>query len=109
MTLFETAVDPRDKTFRENAAAMEALVQDLREKVAEAAQGGDETARARHLSRGKMLPRDRLHHLLDQGTPFLELSQLAAHGLYGGEVPSAGIITGIGRVAGQECVVVVND
>jgi 3-methylcrotonyl-CoA carboxylase beta subunit len=74
-----------------------------------AIEGGDAAARAKHVGRGKLLPRERLERLLDPGAPFLELSQLAAHGLYGDEVPAAGIITGIGRVAGRECVVVVND
>ena len=82
---------------------------DLRSRVATTAQGGDERARTRHLARGKLLPRDRLERLLDPGAPFLELSQLAAQGLYRGEVPGAGIITGIGRIAGRTCVVVVND
>ena len=72
-------------------------------------QGGPERARDRHLARGKLLPRDRLRTLIDPGSPFLEFSQLAAHGMYGGDVPSAGIITGIGRVSGRECVIVCND
>src|SRR6202043_925020 len=71
--------------------------------------GGGEASRTRHVSRGKLLPRDRIEALLDPGTPFLELSQLAAHGMYGNAVPSAGIITGIGRVSGRECVIVCND
>src|SRR6185503_4879736 len=71
--------------------------------------GGGDEARRKHTSRGKLLPRDRVQALLDPGSPFLELSQLAAHGLYGDEVPSAGIITGIGRVSGRECMIVVND
>ena len=82
---------------------------DLRERVAEVALGGGEAARQRHLGRGKMLPRERIVGLLDPGTPFLELSQLAAYGMYGDDVPGAGIITGIGRVSGQECVIVAND
>jgi 3-methylcrotonyl-CoA carboxylase beta subunit len=85
------------------------LVADLRAEVGKASLGGDERARQRHTARGKLLPRDRLDHLLDPGAPFLELSQLAAHDMYGGEVPAAGIITGIGRIAGRECVIVVND
>jgi 3-methylcrotonyl-CoA carboxylase beta subunit len=109
MTAIRSRVNTRSDEFRRNAAAMAALVADLREQVAEASLGGDETARQRHLGRGKLLPRDRLEHLLDPGAPFLELSQLAAHGMYGGEVPAAGIITGIGRIAGRECVTVVND
>jgi len=88
---------------------MRAVVEDLRAQVAKAELGGGENARKRHLSRGKLLPRDRVAGLIDPGSPFLELSQLAAHGLYSGEVPSAGIVTGIGRVSGRECVVVAND
>ena len=94
---------------REHTHGFEALVADLRDKVAEAKQGGGAKAQQRHLDRGKLLPRERIRQLLDVGSPFLEFSQLAAHGMYGGEVRSAGIITGIGRVCGQECVLVVND
>jgi 3-methylcrotonyl-CoA carboxylase beta subunit len=104
-----TEADPRSAAFRANAEAMVALVADLRAESARAALGGGETSRPRHLSRGKLLPRDRIEALLDPGTPFLELSALAAHGMYGGDVPSAGIITGIGRVSGRECAVVCND
>ncbi|HTN10316.1 MAG TPA: carboxyl transferase domain-containing protein [Acetobacteraceae bacterium] len=104
-----TEADPRSAAFRANAEAMAALVADLRAESARAALGGGEKSRQRHLSRGKLLPRDRIEALLDPGTPFLELSALAAHGMYGGDVPSAGIITGIGRVSGRECVVVCND
>ncbi|MBM3517259.1 MAG: methylcrotonoyl-CoA carboxylase [Alphaproteobacteria bacterium] len=85
------------------------LTRDLGEQVARVAAGGERRARARHQERGKLLPRERIRLLLDPGTPFLELSQLAALGLYGDEVPAAGIITGIGRVSGQECVVIAND
>jgi 3-methylcrotonyl-CoA carboxylase beta subunit len=109
MTHLVSALDPRSDEFRANADAMAALVADLRDKVARVAQGGGEATRKRHLGRGKLLPRDRVDMLLDPGTPFLELSQLAAHGMYGDEVPSAGIITGVGRVSGRECVVVCND
>ena len=106
---FETTLDPRSEGFRANAAAMQALVDDLRAKATAIALGGNETSRKRHMSRGKLLPRDRIAALLDPGTPFLELSQFAAYGMYGDEVPAAGIITGIGRVAGQEVMVVCND
>ena len=82
---------------------------DLREKIAIAARGGGESARARHLGRGKLLPRERIDRLLDPGSPFLECSPLAAFGMYDAEAPSAGLITGIGRIAGRECVVVCND
>ncbi len=109
MPVLETAIDPRSPAFRANAAAMAALVADLRTVAAGIQAGGGETARARHLSRGKLLPRDRVDALLDPLSPFLEVGQLAAHGMYGGEVPSAGIITGVGRVAGRECMVVAND
>ncbi|MGI9332644.1 MAG: carboxyl transferase domain-containing protein [Gammaproteobacteria bacterium] len=88
---------------------MQALVGDLRQLTSAIAEGGGEAARARHLARGKLLPRDRIQALLDPGSPFLELSPLAAHAMYGGEVPAAGIITGIGSVRGRECVIVAND
>jgi len=88
---------------------MEALVTDLREKVAKIAIGGSERARQKHLDRGKLLPRERIERLLDPGTPFLELSQMAAYGMYDDEVPSAGIITGIGRVSGREVMIICND
>ena len=88
---------------------MEALVADLRAKVAEVELGGGEGPRAKHAARGKLLPRDRVRALIDAGTPFLEFSQLAAYGMYDDAIASAGIITGIGRVAGRECVIVCND
>jgi 3-methylcrotonyl-CoA carboxylase beta subunit len=92
-----------------NVAEHERLVADLRAHVARAAQGGGERARRRHVERGKLLPRERVDRLLDPGAPFLELSPLAAHGLYDGDSPGAGIITGVGRVAGRVCVIVAND
>ena len=109
MPVIRSTLNTRGDGFRRNAARMAELVGDLRAKVAQAAQGGGATARARHEGRGKLLPRERLERLVDPAAPFLELSQLAAHGMYGGEVPGAGIITGIGRVKGTTCVVVVND
>ncbi|HEX6980533.1 MAG TPA: carboxyl transferase domain-containing protein [Alphaproteobacteria bacterium] len=109
MALLKSAVDTKSETFRANDAAMRALVDDLRAKVAEIKQGGGAAAREKHVKRGKLLPRERVRVLLDVGSPFLELSQFAAYGMYGGEVPAAGIITGIGRVAGRECVIVCND
>jgi 3-methylcrotonyl-CoA carboxylase beta subunit len=109
MSALESTVNPQSPDFRRNAESMRALVSDLRAKVAAVELGGGERARAKHAERGKLLPRERIRQLLDVGAPFLELSQLAAHGMYGGEVPSAGILTGIGRVSGRECVVVVND
>ncbi|MFI5066360.1 MAG: carboxyl transferase domain-containing protein, partial [Streptosporangiales bacterium] len=101
--------DPDSPEFRRNAAANAALAGDLRGRLGEAARGGPERARERHVGRGKLLPRDRVAALLDPASPFLELSALAAAGMYGGEAPGAGIITGIGRVAGRECVIVAND
>ncbi|MGZ4555520.1 MAG: carboxyl transferase domain-containing protein, partial [Mycobacteriaceae bacterium] len=88
---------------------MAALVDDLRAQLATAALGGPEKSRERHVARGKLLPRERVDSLLDRGSPFLELSGLAAHGMYDDEAPGAGVITGIGRVSGRECVIVAND
>jgi 3-methylcrotonyl-CoA carboxylase beta subunit len=105
----ESTLSPRSADFRANDAAMRALVADLRARVAAAALGGSAAARKRHAARGKLLPRERVRELLDPGAPFLELSQLAAGGMYGDEAPGAGLITGIGRIAGRECVVVCND
>jgi len=105
----DSKLTPRDPQFQANARAMQAQVDDLRGQLARSALGGGETARKRHLSRGKLLPRDRVDLLLDPGTPFLECSPLAAHGMYGGDAPCAGLITGIGRVSGVECMVVCND
>jgi 3-methylcrotonyl-CoA carboxylase beta subunit len=109
MAVLTSAIDTRSEAFRANDAAMRALVADLRVKVAEISQGGGAAARDKHTARGKLLPRERVRLLLDPGAPFLELSQFAAHGLYGGEVPAAGLIAGIGRIMGRECVVVCND
>src|SRR5882757_10911675 len=109
MTVLTTLLDRRSEVFAANAAAMRGLVADLRERVAAIEEGGGSEARRRHLGRGKLLPRERVRALLDPGSPFLELSQLAAYGMYDGEVPAAGIITGIGRIMGRECVVVAND
>src|SRR5882672_3726679 len=86
-----------------------ALVKQLRSKLATAALGGPKLARERHVSRGKLLPRDRVNGLLDPGSPFLEIAPLAADGMYDDECPSAGLITGIGRIAGRECMIVAND
>ncbi len=109
MTIITTALDRRSEAFRGNDAAMRGLVANLRAKLATIEEGGGEGARRRHLSRGKLLPRERVRLLLDPGSPFLELSALAAFGMYDGEVPAGGIITGIGRISGRECVVVAND
>ncbi len=109
MSVIESKLDPRDETFVRNRDAMVALVSDLHAKLAEVALGGGEVARARHAARGKLLPRERIGALLDPGSPFLEFSPLAAHGMYDGTIAAAGVVTGIGRVAGRECVVVCND
>ena len=109
MPAIKSALNARSEEFRANAATMAALVQDLRDKVAQASTGGDEAARAKHVGRGKLLPRERVRQLLDPGSPFLELSQLAALDMYDNEAPCAGIITGVGRVSGQECLIVAND
>jgi len=102
-------INTRSQDFLDNAAYMQTQVDDLKTKLSEIKLGGGERSRQRHLSRGKLLPRDRVNALLDNGSPFLELSQLAAHDVYQDNVPCAGIITGIGRVGGQECVIVAND
>ncbi|MBI2769410.1 MAG: methylcrotonoyl-CoA carboxylase [Burkholderiales bacterium] len=114
MPAIETKLQPRSADFQANAAAMRALVDDLNAQVAKAALGGGEVPRKRHEARGKLLPRDRVQMLLDPGTPFLELAPLAAHGLYlnkNGEsdAPCAGVIAGIGRVSGRDCMIVCND
>ncbi len=104
-----SALDTRSPEFHANAERMGRLVQELRQAVDVIRLGGGEASRARHMGRGKLLPRDRVRALIDPGSPFLELSQLAAHGLYGGDIPGAGLITGVGRVMGRECVIVAND
>ncbi|MEU2976046.1 carboxyl transferase domain-containing protein [Streptomyces hirsutus] len=104
-----SAADPASESFRANEEAHRALVEELRAKLAAAALGGGERARARHTARGKLLPRERVDTLLDPGSPFLELAPLAADGMYEGQAPAAGVIAGIGRVAGRACVVVAND
>src|SRR5437899_7347167 len=109
MTVLPTALDRRSEAFRGNMAAMQVLVADLKEKSAMIALGGDEASRRRHQGRGKLLARERIRLLLDPGSPFLEFSAFAAYEMYDGAVPAAGIVTGIGRVAGRECVVVAND
>ena len=109
MTVLKSTISSRSAEFQENDKAYRALVDDLRAEVQAVKRGGGDRAREKHLARGKLLPRDRVRTLLDPGSPFLELSQLGAHGMYGGEVPSAGVITGIGRIVGQECVVIAND
>jgi 3-methylcrotonyl-CoA carboxylase beta subunit len=107
--VLSSAVDPASESAQRNTEYHTGLVADLNSRLAWARLGGPEKARARHLERGKLLPRDRVDSLIDRGSPFLELSALAAYGLYDDEAPSAGIITGIGRVSGRECVIVAND
>jgi len=109
MSILKSEIDTRSENFQRNQAAMQAQVDDLKKLVEGIKLGGGESARAKHLSRGKLLPRDRIRCLIDAGAPFLEISQLAAYDVYEDDVPAAGIITGIGRVAGRECVIVVND
>ncbi|CAD6515463.1 carboxyl transferase domain-containing protein [Paraburkholderia metrosideri] len=109
MPIIESKLNPRSDDFRANAAALEAVVADLRAKVQQLSLGGGQAARDKHTGRGKLLPRDRVAQLLDPGTPFLEFSQLAAYDMYNNDAPGAGVITGIGRIAGQECVIVCND
>jgi 3-methylcrotonyl-CoA carboxylase beta subunit len=104
-----TAADTTGDGAERNAAAHRELVADLRARLATAARGGSERARTRHVERGKLLPRDRVDALVDPSSPFLELSPLAAGGMYGDEAPGAGIITGVGRVAGRAVVIVAND
>ncbi|MBL8311152.1 MAG: methylcrotonoyl-CoA carboxylase [Burkholderiales bacterium] len=109
MPVIESKLNLRDAATAASTAAMQSLVDDLRAKHAAAAMGGGDGPRAKHTARGKLLPRDRVKHLLDPGSPFLELSALAAHDMYANESPGAGVITGIGRVSGRECVIVAND
>jgi 3-methylcrotonyl-CoA carboxylase beta subunit len=109
MKVLESLVDPADAAFQANAAHNRTLVERLRTDIAKAALGGSEKARERHIARGKLLPRERVRRLLDLGSPFLEIGQLAAHGLYDDEAPSAGVIGGIGRVFGRQVMVVCND
>ncbi|MCW2501057.1 MAG: acetyl/propionyl-CoA carboxylase, carboxyltransferase subunit [Frankiales bacterium] len=107
--VLRTTAAPGSDAFARNDAHHRALAVELRDKLAAAARGGPEHTRAKHVARGKLLPRERVDTLLDRGSPFLELSPLAADGMYDGDAPGAGVITGVGRVAGRECVVVAND
>jgi 3-methylcrotonyl-CoA carboxylase beta subunit len=114
VSIIDSSVNTRSEAYQANAAAMRKLVNDLRDRVARASLGGGEQARDKHLARGKLLPRDRVDSLLDPGSPFLEFSPLAGCGVYqdpdgSDAAPGAGLITGIGRVSGQLCVVVCND
>src|ERR1700675_587575 len=105
----QPSTDSTSADFAHNAQAMRALVAARRQKLDSVAGGGGEASRARHTSRGKMLARQRVDLLTDPGTAFLELSPLAAHGLYGGDVHSASVVTGVGRISGRECMIVAND
>ena len=109
MPVISTAIDSKSEAFRDNAANLRKLTDELKVELARTAEGGGARAREKHVARGKLLPRERIRALLDPGSPFLELSPLAAHGMYEGAAPAAGIITGIGRVNGIEVVVVAND
>ena len=109
MTFLKTSLDTSSKSFIENTKSMKTLVEDLKSKVSKFEEGGGTRSRERHLSRGKLLPRERVRLLIDEGSPFLEFSQFAGYELYEEEVPSGGLITGIGRVSGRECLIVVND
>ncbi|HEX7047552.1 MAG TPA: carboxyl transferase domain-containing protein [Gammaproteobacteria bacterium] len=109
MGVLKSNIDTKSEEFQGNARHMESVVADLREKVAQAALGGSEKAREKHVGRGKLLPRERIEALLDDGSPFLELSPLAAFGMYNDDAPAAGVITGVGRISGRECVIVAND
>ncbi len=109
MSTITSQIDPRSPEFQANRAALRALVEDLQRELTRSAAGGGEKARAKHVARGKLLPRERLRALLDPGSPFLELSALAAHGMYEDKAPGAGMIAGIGRVHGTEVMVVAND
>ncbi len=107
--MFQTQLNPKEKTFQTNASVMQALVQDLRQKLAAIYLGGNETARERHRQHGKLLPRDRVQKLIDPGSDFLELSAFAGYELYEDEIPAAGIIAGIARIHNIECMIIAND
>jgi len=110
MTHIKSKINTRSEAFQSNHAAMLEVVNDLREKIAEISLGGSERAREKHLGRGKLLARERVRLLLDEGTPFLEISQFAGYEMYGEDkIPAGGVIAGIGRVSGQECMIVAND
>lgn len=109
MAVIASKLKTQSAEFAANASHMQAQVADLRDKIEAIRQGGGSASQQRHLDRGKLLPRQRIDALIDPGSPFLELSQLAAYEVYGEEVPAAGIITGIGRVAGRECLIIAND
>ncbi len=109
MPKLTSQLNPRSQDFQDNGACQRALVEELDRRLARAAEGGGDKARTRHTERGKLLPRDRIAALLDPGSPFLEIAPLAAEDMYDGAAPAAGMVCGIGRVMGQEIVVVAND
>ncbi|MDP3544983.1 MAG: carboxyl transferase domain-containing protein, partial [Phreatobacter sp.] len=109
MAILKSAFNAAAPEAKANAESWRAIIADLQAKRAEAALGGNEKSRQRHVARGKLLPRDRVMGLLDPGSPFLELSQLAANGMYGEPIHGAGVITGVGRVEGREVMIVAND
>ena len=109
MDTLKSNIKTGSKEFLENSKVMESLVEDLKKKIAFSQMGGGKEAIERHISRGKLLPRERINYLIDPGSPFLEFSSLAAYGHYNDEAPGSGLITGIGRVSGRECVLIVND
>ncbi|MBK6850497.1 MAG: methylcrotonoyl-CoA carboxylase [Burkholderiales bacterium] len=109
MSQIQSQIQTRSPEFQANATAMRTLVDDLRRQAQRAGEGGGAAARDKHTARGKLLPRDRVEQLLDPGTPFLEIGQMAAHGMYGDEAPAAGMIAGVGRIQGLECLVIAND
>ena len=109
MTVLGSSIDAQSADFKANAEAWQVLAGELRARRAEAALGGNEKTRERHVKRGKLLPRERVMRLIDPGSPFLEMSQLAAFGMYGGDIHGGGVITGIGRVSGREVMIVCND
>ncbi len=109
MPELETQLNLDDKTFQQNSVVMRNMAQELRNMIIKIQEGGGETARERHRKHGKLLPRDRIELLLDPGSDFLELSQLAGWQLYDDDIPAGGIITGIGRIMGTDCMLVVND
>ncbi len=107
--IITSKLSPNAAEFQQNSAAMQVVVDDLYEHLRKIAQGGSERARAKHLARGKLLPRERVERLLDVGTPFLEVAPMAAYGMYGEDIPAAGVIAGIGRINGTECMIICND
>lgn len=109
MAILNTQINPRSPEFSANSSAMSEQVNDLRALLAQISEGGGVNAQQRHISRGKLLARDRINTLLDPGSAFLELSQLAAHEVYDENVAAAGVVAGIGRVEGIECMIVAND